>query len=153
MHYVRHLLQQPADVSRLREMSSLCVGPSPRLVEAFLRYWKHIGIGHARVFLPFYHLKTSGFWHLHMRKGKEPVLGSVRAFNSMSQLAGTVAYASLDDELFALLLKPESLECVRQTIIDTHLAHHRPVVEGIINENREVTSVERKLLRQAEKPS
>lgn len=71
----------------------------------------------------------------------------------MSQLAGTVAYTSFDDDLFAPLLKPESRECVRRKIIDVHLAQHRPVIESVINENREVTSVERKLLLQAERPS
>jgi putative restriction endonuclease len=80
-------------------------------------------------------------------------LDSARAFNTMSQLATMVAYASLDDQLFALLLKPEARECMRQTIIDTHLPHHRPVVEIVINENREISNVEQKLLRRAEKVS
>jgi putative restriction endonuclease len=129
------------------------IEPSPRLVEAFLSYWKHIGAGHARVFLPFYHLKTSGFWHLHPRVNKEAVLNSARAFNTMSQLATIVAHASLDDQLFALLLNPESREYVRRTIIDTYLPHHQPVIETVINQNREISNVEQKLLRRAEKVS
>lgn len=71
----------------------------------------------------------------------------------MSQLAATVAYASLDGDLFALLLNPESREYVRRTISDTHLPHHRPVIEAVVNENKEVSNVERKLLRRAEKVS
>ena len=147
------LLLTVLDLIEAGEIQTNLIEPTPRLVESFLRYWKHVGIGHTRVFLPFYHLKTSGFWHLHPRKGKEVVLGSVRAFNAMSQLASTVAYASLDNELIALLLNPESREYVRRTIIDTHLPQHRPVIEAVINKNREVSSVERKLLLQAEKPS
>jgi putative restriction endonuclease len=147
------LLLAVIDLIEAGEIQTNQIEPSPRLVEAFLRYWKHVGTGHARVFLPFYHLRTSSFWHLHPRKGKELVLGSVRAFNAMSQLTSTVAYASFDSELFTLLLKPESREYARQTIIDKHLPHHRPVIEGIVNENRAVTSVEQKLLQQAEKSS
>jgi putative restriction endonuclease len=147
------LLLAVLDLIEAGEIQANRIEPSPRLVEAFLKYWNHVGAGYARVFLPFYHLKTAGFWHLHPRKGQGVVLSSVRAFHAMSQLAGTVAYASLDDELFTLLLEPESRECVRQKIIDAHLAPHRPMIESIINENREVTSVERKLLRQAERPS
>ncbi|HEX8091513.1 MAG TPA: HNH endonuclease [Blastocatellia bacterium] len=147
------LLLAVLDLIEAGDIHTNRIEPSPRLVETFLKYWKHIGTGHARVFLPFYHLKTSGFWHLHPHKGKEVVLGSVRAFNAMSQLATTVSYASFDDELFALLLDPESREYVRRTIIDTHLPYHRPVVEAVINENREVSNVERKLLRRAEKAS
>jgi putative restriction endonuclease len=147
------LLLAVLDLIEAGEIQANRIEPSPRLVEAFLKYWNHIGVGYARVFLPFYHLKTAGFWHLHPRKGKELILNSARAFHAMSQLAGTVAYASLDDDLFTLLLNPESRECVRQKIIDAHLAPHRPVIESVVNENREVTSVERKLLRQAERPS
>lgn len=147
------LLLAVLDLIEAGEIQVNRIEPSPRLVEAFLRYWNHIGAGYARVFLPFYHLRTAGFWHLHPRKGKELVLSSARAFHAMSQLAGAVAYASLDDDLFTLLLNPESRECVRQKIIDAHLAPHRPVIESIVNENREVASVERKLLRQAERPS
>jgi putative restriction endonuclease len=147
------LLLAVLDLIESGEINTNRIEPSPRLVEAFLRYWKQIGSGHARVFLPFYHLKTSGFWHLHPREGKEAVLGSVRAFNAMSQLSTTVAYASFDDQLFALLLNPESREYVRRTIIDTHLPYHRPVIETVINENKAVSNVERTLLRRAEKVS
>lgn len=147
------LLLAVLDLIESGEISTNRIEPSPRLVEAFLRYWKHTGIGHARVFLPFYHLKTSGFWHLHPRRGKEAVMGSVRAFNAMSQLAATVAYASLDGELFAPLLSPESREYVRRVIIDTHLSHHRPVIEAILNENKEISNVEQKLLLRAGKVS
>ena len=147
------LLLAVLDLIEAGEIQANRIAPTPRLVEAFLRYWKHIGVGHARVFLPFYHLRMSGFWHLHPRKGKGVVLGSVRAFNAMSQLAGTVAYVSLDDELFALLLDPAARAHVRQTIIDAHLPRYRPVIEGIVNENREVARTERSLLRQAEKPT
>ena len=147
------LLLAVLDLIEAGEIQTNRIEPSPRLVEAFLRYWNHIGTGYARVFLPFYHLRTSGFWHLHPRKGKKLMLEAVRAFNAMSQLASAVAYASFDDELFALLLNPESREYMRRTIIDTHLSQYQHVIESIINENREVMSVERKLLRQAEKPS
>src|SRR5205085_6153280 len=145
------LLLSILDLIEAGEIQANRIEPSPRLVEAFLRYWKHIGVGHARVFLPFYHLRTSGFWHLHPRKGKELVLGSVRAFNAMSQLAGMIAYGSFDDELFALLLEPVAREHVRQTIIDAHLPRYRSVIEDIVNENREVARTERSLLRQAER--
>jgi putative restriction endonuclease len=147
------LLLAVLDLIESGEINTNRIEPSPRLVEAFLRYWKQIETGYARVFLPFYHLRTSGFWHLHPRDGKEAALDSVRAFNAMSQLAITVAYASLDAEFFALLLNPESRECVRQTIVDTHLPHHEFLVAAVINENKEVSDVERKLLRRAEKVS
>jgi putative restriction endonuclease len=71
----------------------------------------------------------------------------------MSQLAGTVAYASFDDELFTLLLDPVAREHVRQTIIGAHLPRYGSVIEGIVNEQREVAHAERNLLQQAEKPT
>ena len=67
------LLLALLDLIESGDINANRIEPSPRLVEAFLRYWEQVGTGHARVFLPFYHLKTSGFWHLHPREGKEAV--------------------------------------------------------------------------------
>src|ERR671913_522147 len=76
------LLLAVLDLIEAGEIQANRIEPSPRLVEAFLKYWNHIGAGYARVFLPFYHLKTAGFWHLHPRKGQGVVLSSVRAFHA-----------------------------------------------------------------------
>lgn len=129
------------------------ITPSPQLVETFIRYWKHVSTGQARPFMPFNHLRSSGFWHLQPHEGQETTLAHAHTFSTMSHLAGVVAYASFDDDLFGLLLDPATREAIRQTIIETHLPEQRSVIEGITNENRAISNVEQALLQQAEQPS
>lgn len=126
------------------------VEPSPRLVETYLSYSSQVGAGSPRPFMPFFHLKTSGFWHLHARRGQEAALNAARAFTSMSHLSSVVSHASLDDDLFALLLDPAAREVVRQSIIDAHLPTHRSAVESVFRQSRSITGVARLLELQAE---
>ncbi|HEV2799585.1 MAG TPA: HNH endonuclease [Pyrinomonadaceae bacterium] len=126
------------------------IEPSPQLVETYLSYYSQVGEGWPRPFLPFFHLKTSGFWHLHARKGQEAALEAAQTFNSMSQLSSIVDYANLDDELFALLLDPPAREVIRQTIIDAYLPTYRTALESVFQHSRNITDVTRLLELQAE---
>ena len=145
------LLLAVIDLLEQGEIQTNRIVPSPQLVETYLRYWNQISTGPPRPFLPFNYLKSSGFWHLHAHKGQEAVLASTHAFSTMSHLAGVVAYVSLDDELFALLLNPETREVIRQAIIETYFPNQRPIVEAVTNENRAISNFEQALLHQAEK--
>jgi putative restriction endonuclease len=96
------------------------IEPSPQLVESFLKYWNLLSIEKPRIFLPFYHLKSDKFWHLHAKRGQENLLATIHQFKSMSQLANIVDFASLDEDLFLLLHKAEAREAMRKTIIETY---------------------------------
>lgn len=126
------------------------IRPSPQLVEAYLKYWSRISTTPLNVYLPFYHLKTSGFWHLKAQDGQEQLLAAVNQFNSMSQLVRVIACATLDDELFRLLMKPESRELIRQSIIHTYFSEQNEVISSIIEESHEVYGLEKVLLKSAE---
>lgn len=126
------------------------IEPSPQLVETYLNYFAQVSAGLSRPYLPFYHLKTSGFWHLHAQPGQQNALAATKGFKSMSQLASVLAYASFDDELFVLLLQPETRELIRQTIIDAHLSAHRAALESIFQTSQQITDVTRLLEKQAE---
>lgn len=127
--------------------------PSPQLVETYLKYWTCVSNALPRPYLPFYHLKTSGFWHLHAQRGQQAALATAHTFKAMTQLSSVVAFASLDDELFTLLLYPASREVLRQTIIETYLPEYRSAIEHVVRENRQVTDIEQSLLHQAEEKS
>jgi putative restriction endonuclease len=118
-----------------------------------LKYWTRISAQPARPFLPFYHLKTSGFWHLHTKREQEKALAAITQFRTMPQLAQVVAYANFDGDLFALLLKPETREIIRQAIIESYFADQKILMQSIIDENRKVSNLERLLLEQAEHPT
>lgn len=126
------------------------IEPSPQLVEAFLKYWNLLSIEKPRIFLPFYHLKSDKFWHLHAKQGQEKLLATIHQFKSMSQLASIVDFASLDEDLFLLLLKPETREAIRQKIIETYFSDKAEIILGLINENQQIHALENLLIQTAE---
>lgn len=118
--------------------------PNTEFVEAFLKYWNLIRSERPRIFLPFYHLKSDGFWHLHAKSN-----GTIYAFRSMMQVAENVAFASFDDDLFALLLQPIEREAIRQTIIEIYFAEEAEIFRAAIGENQRNFSLENLLSEQA----
>lgn len=118
--------------------------PNTEFVEAFLKYWNLIRSERPRIFLPFYHLKSDGFWHLHAKSN-----GTIYAFRSMTQVAENVAFASFDDDLFALLLQPIEREAIRQTIIEIYFAEEAEIFRAAIGENQRDFSLENLLSEQA----
>ena len=67
--------------------------------------------------LPFFHLRSSGFWHLHARPGQDLVLTSSKSVRSFGHLRDVIAFASLDAELWDLLLQPVTREEIRQALL------------------------------------
>lgn len=127
------------------------IEPSSQLVEGFLKYWNLLSNEIARIYLPFFHLKSSGFWHLHAKRGQESLVSTIHQFKSMSQLASIVSHASLDEDLFVLLLKPDTREIIRQTIIETYFPEQSQIIHAVINDNQQVNALENLLLKHAEK--
>ena len=52
--------------------------------------------------LPFFHLRSSKFWHFKAKDGFEEWLNQSKAINSLAQLQTAIQYAYLDGELFLL---------------------------------------------------
>ena len=53
--------------------------------------------------LPFFHLRSSGFWHHHLKPGKASSYTQLATASSAGILAENIAFAYLDEELFELL--------------------------------------------------
>ncbi|MBS1795328.1 MAG: HNH endonuclease [Acidobacteria bacterium] len=107
------------------------IRPSTEFVEAFLKYWNLIRSERPRIFLPFYHLQTDGFWHLHPTPH-----GTIRPFGSMTQTAENVSFASLDEKLFILLAAPKTREIIRHKIILTYFPNEKEIFHAAVSENR-----------------
>lgn len=67
--------------------------------------------------LPFYHLKSEGFWHLKVNFGQSIHLTSSLSIKSFSQLNESIEYAYLDEELFAVLIQVETREILYQFLL------------------------------------
>jgi putative restriction endonuclease len=126
------------------------IEPSPQLVESFLKFWHVISLEKPRIFLPFFHLKSDKFWHLHAKSGNEQILAMIKQMNSMTQLASIIAFASLDEDLFLLLHRTDEREAIRQKIIEIYFPDQAEQFRAVITENREINVIENLLLESAE---
>lgn len=94
---------------------------TPELISGFKAYCQLLSPGpeyRACPFqLPFFHLKSSGFWHLHARPGLELLVTASKSVRSFGHLRDVIAYASLDAALWELLLQPLAREEIRQTLL------------------------------------
>jgi predicted restriction endonuclease len=65
------------------------IEPTPDLGELFARYWEKVLPFEGRrgnPTLPFFHLRSEGFWHLVPRPGMEATLGSAAQIRSAARL-------------------------------------------------------------------
>lgn len=94
---------------------------TPELITAFKAYCQLLSPGleyAANPFqLPFFHLQSTGFWHLHARPGRKLVLTSSKSVRSFGHLRDVIAYASIDSALWDLLAQPVAREEIRQALL------------------------------------
>lgn len=96
---------------------------TPELGELFATYWsKVLPERRGNLALPFFHLRSSGFWHLLPQPGQEAALQATRQVDTLRQLGKLILGARLDDELFQLLQTAETRNALRTILIQTYFA-------------------------------
>lgn len=93
----------------------------PELIERFNEYFNAVKSerDHPNVFMPFFHLRGDGFWHLQPLKGREIALDTMSTAVKHSDITENIKAASLDPELHALLLD----QAMRQELRASLIAH------------------------------
>ena len=124
------------------------IPPSPSLFEIFMKHWSIVTDRRPNLALPFFHLKSEGFWHHHPNAGYETALRVTTQIKTVSRLREIVAYASFDDELFLLLTNTHDREVIRQTIIDTYFTDFKADIESLIAEEQQIDGYRQTLLLQ-----
>lgn len=115
---------------------------TPELGELFASYWSLIRpvmpperrMGDLA--LPFYHLRSDGFWHLVPRPGKETIIEAGVVLRSISKLQENTLGARLDDDLFHLLQNDDARHELRHVLVKTYFAPvlHTPLLEqSVVN--------------------
>jgi putative restriction endonuclease len=106
----------------------ICI--TPELVSRFKDLFRLLGGSFTPNFsLPFYHLGSSGFWHLQTMTGKEILLTKSLSIRSFAHLKEVVAYAYVDEALFQLLLQKESREVLKRCLLQTYF-NEKQLPEG-----------------------
>ncbi len=115
----------------------------PELLELFKRFFAVVRrpTDQCTPWNPFFFLKSEKFWHLHAVPGKEAVLEAMNAPQSATKLVSVVAFASLDDDLFAQVAQPVSREVLRMTIIDRYFSGQRAQLLALCGEERDIGRV------------
>lgn len=127
---------------------------TPEIVSTFLNYWNVLypeqrGI----VALPFFHLKSDGFWHLLPNTGYEKSFKLIRHIKSSYQIRDMVKYAYLDSELFEFLSTDKNRTMFRRVIISNYFdSEEKKLLLQAINLSRETLKYEHLLIAEADTP-
>jgi putative restriction endonuclease len=94
---------------------------TPELIASFKAYCQLLSPGPEYAAcpfqLPFFHLQSSGFWHLHAQRGRDLVLTSSKSVRSFGHLREVISYASLDEALWELVQQLPTREAIRQALL------------------------------------
>jgi putative restriction endonuclease len=124
---------------------------SDDLIEAFYRYWETV-MGSDRkttIALPFYHLKSEPFWNLKYRAGEEPLNYSP----SLGVLIERVAYAEMDEDLYALMHSPEGRSAIIHSILVTYFdTEYHSLIETIQQDQKAIYSYSDYILAKVAEP-
>ena len=118
------LLLSVMDLFAQGRITSNLIEITSELGELFATYWSKVMPPERRgnLALPFFHLRSSGFWHLLPQPSQETALEAVRQVDTLSQLGKLILGARLGDELFQLLQTAESRNALRTILIQTYFA-------------------------------
>jgi putative restriction endonuclease len=147
------LLMSVMDLVRDGVIARPFVELSTELIEVFNTYWEAWSEGRSRglVALPFFHLRSEGFWQLVPLSGMEEALRSAESISSVVRLRQMIIGASIDAALWALMQEPGPRETMRQTLLRTYFA--RPEMDRLVHAERqmaEVAAARRELLGRAD---
>lgn len=116
---------------------------TPALADVFASYWELLmpsdRTGH--LYMPFFHMKNDGFWHLVPQPGYETALNVIRQISGAKQLRDTVLAGQFDSELYELFCVKEARDALRAVVIETYFSSE---VHGLLLEqaNRNVVAHE-----------
>jgi len=131
------LLLSVLDLFAQRRIIDNLIEITPELGELFASYWlKVLPERRGNMALPFFHLHSSGFWHLLPQPGQEAALQATRQVDTLRQLGKLALGARLDNDLFQLLQTAETRNALRTTLIQTYFApeYHTTLLDlGEIN--------------------
>jgi putative restriction endonuclease len=124
------LLLAVLDLFAQGRISSNLIEINAELGELFAGYWSSIMPANHRgnMALPFFHMRSSSFWHLVPIPGQEAALKATRQLSSLNQLHKLILGARLDDELFQILQFEENRNVLRSVLVQTYFSPEFQVI-------------------------
>lgn len=115
------LLLAVLDLAESTELQTNFIASS-RIRENFECYWHHImpDDREIRFFLPFFHLKNDGFWHLVPHQGQKEAVDKIHQIAGMAQFDRLIKGAYIDEDLYDLLQVREYREKLRHALLESY---------------------------------
>lgn len=110
------------------------------LFTKYFEKYKHEG-DRNRPYTPFFHLKSSGFWHLKAKPGREKILRELTTVGGPGDITENVDYAYLNDEVFELFVDKNSAAIIRTLILSILESRTNQTEVSVISEEREQYSI------------
>ncbi len=121
----------------------------PGLIELFRDYFDAVAKEDdwAQPGPPFFHLRSSPFWHLHPRSGREAEYAALTTSGGGSRrIVDNVAYAYLSHEIYLLLLDEVHRESIRDFILGTFFeSQEQERLADVAHSHRSVSAMESSL--------
>jgi putative restriction endonuclease len=117
------LLLSIIDSIQHQEITENKIYISPELVARFKDNWHKLVSNNkftSNFALPFYHLKSEGFWLLKTVLGREILLTSSHSIKSFAQLKEVVDYAWFSEDLFQFLSNQHTGNILKHALITTY---------------------------------
>lgn len=107
---------------RRKEIIDFKVYITPELIFCFREYWAMlVNTPHKINFsLPFFHLRSEPFWKLVTKPGLEIAITKSNSVKSLTALNAALKCATIDPNLFELMLDPVTNEILKQVIIERY---------------------------------
>lgn len=122
----------------------------PPLLERYRRFFDVVRspTDHLNPYFPFFHLQGSlrdgspSFWHLCALPGREAVLAAMDAARSAAHVIENIAYASLDDDLHALLQNPEHCDRLSDLLAEHWFDRSRSELHTLLRRSAAISQYE-----------
>ena len=98
---------------------------SPNLLERYRSYFDLAAGERDRPnpYMPFFHLKSEGFWQLKALPNREEALGRVKTATSPKDIRENIDYAYLEEALFELLKNKENRQRLTRVFMSSPTIH------------------------------
>ncbi|MDO8329577.1 MAG: HNH endonuclease [Fluviicoccus sp.] len=123
---------------------------SPDLKARYKRYFDAVRSpqDHANPHFPFFHLQgqlrqhTPSFWHLVPYEGREAVVAAMSTATAARAIEDNIAWAALDEELFALLQDPASREVLAESLASHWFDRGLQDLYAVVEQGKQISRYE-----------
>ena len=149
------------DLARSGGLTSNEITYGPEILERYKRYFSAVrGEGdHPNPYVPVFHLRGAlrkgepSFWHLVPIPGAEGALEQMGSARREKDITERVAFARLDDELFALLQDESSIDALAAVLSEHWFKRGLEDLEAVVREERRISLYERQLRALSPQPA